>query len=283
MILMYFAIIALSVTQSACVKEFNKECDSPIRFNALKTCAACALLILLFGWKCAFHPQSILFGALYGLSLSVSLYSGYKALSCGPLSLTSMTVSFSVIIPIAYGIVMCDEKVSTYRLIGFILLAVTILLNKLGKDSADTAKGKKWWLYVWITFFSNGFCSVLQKAHQIRFPGKYTAEFMITASVVSLAVCLTVFLLKKQGETAKTSLRSNAVGVLAGVSNTLGNYYSICLAGYRDASLLFPLISIGTILGALICGILRYRERPKPITVAAIIIGIASVVFLKLS
>lgn len=284
MILIYFAIIALSVTQSASVKEFNKGCDNPFKYNIFKTSASALLMVLLFVWSCSFHPESVSFGVVYGISLSASNYFGFKALSTGPLSLTSMTVSFSVIMPIIYGIAFCGESVTLYRLIGFALLVVTLILNKFGKEKSNTAKGEKWWLYVLTTFFTNGICSILQKAHQNRFPGKYTAEFMISATLVSLAIFFALYLINKNKDASYgIPFRSKIFGVVSGIATALVNYFSIYLAGFRDASVLFPLISIGTVLGALICGIIRYKERPKPITIAVIIVGIASVVFLKIT
>lgn len=283
MTLIYFAIIALSVTQSVSVKEFNKGCSDPFKYNIVKTSASVFSMALLFIWGCRLHRESLLFGAVYGIALSVANYSGFKALSSGPLSLTSMAINFSVVMPVIYGIAFCREAVTPFRLTGFALLAVTLVLNKLGKGSSDTAKGQKWWLYVLITFLANGTCSILQKAHQNRFPGKFTAEFMTSATLVTFVVFFVLYMFKKR-KTVSSGIpfRSKVFGAVSGVSNALVNYLSICLAGFRDASVLFPLISLGTILGALACGIIRYKERPKPITIAAIIVGIAAIVFLKL-
>lgn len=284
MILTYFAIIGLTVTQSASVKEFNTGCDDSLKYNILKTASSALLMILLFVWSCSFHLESILFGAVYGVCLSAANHFGYKALTNGPLSLTSMTVSFSVIMPIVYGIAFCKEAVTPFRLIGFALLVVTLVLNKFSKGNSDTQKGKNWWLYILITFLCNGANSILQKAHQTRFPGNFTAEFMISATVISFVIFFFLYLFSKnKNSTSKVPFRSKACGAVGGIANALVNFLSIYLAGFRDASVLFPLISIGTILGALICGIIRYKERPKPITIAVILVGIASVVFLKLT
>jgi multidrug transporter EmrE-like cation transporter len=57
---------------------------------------------------------------------------------------------------------------------------------------------------------------------------------------------------------------------------------TLSLAGFENASILFPVISAGTILGSLLCGRLVFGEKLKINHYIAILFGTASVVLLKL-
>ena len=151
----------------------NKMSDDAAVFNGIKTFSALVLFGVMSIWKFNYNADAIIYGGLYGICLCMSMYCGYKALSLGPLSLTSLIVAFSVVFPLLYGIVFCDEKLTVVRCMGFIFLALAIVAaNVSGGASDDTRKinnlSSKWKIFVFATFVCNGLCSVLQKMHQNR-------------------------------------------------------------------------------------------------------------------
>ena len=54
-----------------------------------------------------------------------------------------------------------------------------------------------------------------------------------------------------------------AVYVLSGLANGIANFLTLVLAGMENASVLFPIISVGTILVSLHCGRLFKFHRFK--------------------
>ena len=96
-IAVYSLIIVAAVTQSAAAKRFNQACAQSSVFNALKSCTALLMFVLTAFLGFTFHLPTVLFGTAYGVCLCISMYAGYQALCCGPMALTSMLVSFSVI------------------------------------------------------------------------------------------------------------------------------------------------------------------------------------------
>ena len=73
-----------------------------------------------------------------------------------------------------------------------------------------------------------------------------------------------------------------AVYVLSGLANGIANFLTLVLAGMENASVLFPIISAGTILASLLCGRLLFKEKLKTNHFVALAAGIVAVVLLKL-
>ena len=73
-----------------------------------------------------------------------------------------------------------------------------------------------------------------------------------------------------------------AVYVLSGLVNGIANFLTLVLAGMENASVLFPIISAGTILASLVCGRLLFKEKLKANHYAARAAGIVAVILFKL-
>ena len=283
-IAVYLLIILASATQSATTKLFNRNCPHSAIFNAIKSSSALILFALSASFGFTFHWQTVLFGVLYGCCLCVSMYSGYRALCCGPMALTSMLVSFSVVIPLIWGVTAGNETLKTiqYLALAFLLLAI-ILLNadKLKAKGSTQINYWLWLMFVGVTFLCNGICSILQKQHQTLYPEQYSKEFMLFA----MLFCSIVFAISAFGKVSLKELKSikgKRYGVLSGVANGTANFLTLVLAGFENASVLFPIISAGTILASLVCGRLLFGEKLKPNHYIALILGIAAVILLKL-
>ncbi len=281
-ILLYLAIVIFSPLQSVTVKNYCKENDEVILFNLIKAFSAFALFAVVSVWGISFHLQTIIIASVYGVSLAISMHFGYKALKCGPMALTSLIVAFSVVIPIVYGLFFCDEVFTLFKGLGLAFLVGAIILTNAQKRGNVTSKlSLKWLLYVFLTFLTNGVCSVLLKYHQLKFPQAYNSEFMLYAMATCFLIYLVVALFKVRPSNFK-STTGKRYGVYSGLCNGIANFCTILLAGYENASVLFPTISVGTILGALICGRILFKEKLNVSHYIALAFGLIAIVFLKL-
>ena len=283
-IVVYLLIILASVTQSATAKLFNRNCALPAVFNAIKSCTALGLFALVAAFGITFNLPTVLFGILYGICLCISMYAGYQALCRGPMALTSMMVSFSVVIPLIWGITVGNETLKTMQYTALVLLFLAIIMTNVDKmkvkQMTPTNYGA-WLLFVGITFASNGICSILQKQHQTLYPEAYSKEFMLFAMLLCSVVFVILALIKISPKELQRT-RGKRYGVLSGLANGLANFLTLVLAGLENASVLFPIISAGTILAALICGRVVFKEKLKANHYAALVSGIIAVVLMKL-
>ena len=281
-ILLFLCILLCSTVQSACTKQYGKKYGDVVSFNAVKAVSACLLFALLSVWQLHLHIPTLTYSLAYGISLSISFFSGYRALRCGPMALTSMLVSFSVCIPMLYGLIVLKEMPSALNILGFAALAVTILLVGLGAGKMGGASQRpsaSWFLFVALTFVTNGVCSILQKAHQDAYEQQFLMEFMTFAMLVPAVVFVGWRLLSRR----RTKQRGGVfLGLSSGVTNGIACYATLALAGREGATVLFPAISAGTVLLSLLCGFLVFRERPRPVHFAALALGVTAVVLLKI-
>lgn len=283
-IAVYVLIILVSVTQSATTKLFNQNCSHSAVFNAMKSCTALILFALIAAFDFTFHLPTVLFGVLYGASLCISMYAGYQALCRGPMALTSMLVSFSVVIPLIWGITIGNETLKKIQYLALALLFLAIILT-----NADKIKAKKttqtnyclWLLFVGITFACNGICSILQKQHQTLYPEAYSKKFMLFAMLLC-SVVFSISAFRKISPKELKKIKGKRYSVLSGLANGIANFLTLVLAGTENASVLFPIISAGTLLAALLCGRLLFKEKLKANHYVALAAGIAAVVLLKL-
>lgn len=282
--LFYFLILFSSATQVCTTKLYNKCSDNSAVFNAIKSVSALVLFALMAMIGFRFHLPTVLFGFCYGACLCLSMYAGYKALCLGPMALTSMLTAFSVVIPLLFGIAVWKETLGGFKIAALALLVFTILMinaDKL-KKGAKTEGGYAIWLFfVFLTFAANGFCSVIQKQHQILYPESYSREFMLFAMLVCSAVFSSIALIKARPKEIFKS-QGKRYGVISGLANGLASFFTLVLAGMENASVLFPAISAGTILASLLCGRWIFKEKLRVNHYFALIFGILAVVLLKL-
>ncbi|MBR5445922.1 MAG: hypothetical protein IKV57_07360 [Clostridia bacterium] len=283
-ILFYLCIISLASTNTSLTKLFNRQSDQSAVFNAVRAVTAFVMFCLISLPGGTFHIPTILYGCGYGVFLSTAMYMGYMALCVGPMALTSMMISFSVIFPVLWGILVQKEQVSLLQCTAFVLLMTALFLvnaDKLQRRAETDTDYRKWFLYAAATCICNGGCSILQKEHQTAFPSLYSREFMTAA----MGVCSVVFVLIAVRKVSRSTFRSTTgkwYAAAAGVANSMSNFLTLVLAGMENASVLFPMISAGTIFAALLWGIFVFREKPKPNQYAALAAGAVSIVLLKL-
>ena len=275
--LLYFLNVACTSGQSALSKQYAKRGGRPIEFNFNKATAG-SILFLIFALLSGFslHLPTIAYGLAYGTTLCISMHAGFRALAIGPMALSSIIASFSLVIPFIVGVVFWSEELTLFKLVGVVLLLCSILLIN-GKREAGFSV--KWLVYVLVVLFANGICSVIQKMHQMSYPGLYQTEFIFWANLLAVIVWLVGANVKAEKLSAP---KLTKLGLLGGVMNCLANYTVLYLSAGENASVLFPIVSIANIMTVWVIGIIFFKEKTKLLQTIGLIIGIISVVLLKI-
>ena len=121
--LLLLLIVAGLAAQDVTKKAYSKRCpDGALGFAALSALAALLFFTLTglgsFAFSPAFLPYSAAFAAAYSLSVLFSLL----AIREGPLSLSALFVSYSLLIPTVYGLIAWNESFDALLGIGLLLL-----------------------------------------------------------------------------------------------------------------------------------------------------------------
>ena len=246
-----------------------------MRINAIKVGAAFLLFFLISFYRLQLHLPTLLFAAAYGLLLFGSNLFGYLALMSGSMAISSLIVSYSVLIPCIFGIVFLNESVTAFRILGLILLLSSMYFLKHNADGGAKKSGR-WLLYVMLTFLCNGIGAVLQKLHQTAYPGSYCNEFLLCA----LAVNLVLFALIAAGRREKA--RGGTVyAMVAGVLMGAANYLTLYLSAKVSASVLFPMITVFSALLNVTVSALVFKDRFTLRQGIGILLGVVSVLLIK--
>lgn len=277
-ILLYFLNVAGSAGQSTCSKYYASKGGSVNLYNINK--AAVALLVFLVVGLfrgMSFHLPTILWGFGYGACICVGSFAGFTALGLGPMALTSMIASFSLVIPFAVGVTVWGETLSMWGIMGIVLLVLSIVLLNFKK--IDDRLSLKWTFFTFLTFFVTGIASVFQKQHQMNYPGLYRTEFMV-ASMLCMLVMLLIMVLVKG--TAKTDVRFCIPGSIGGLLEGVANYIVLYLAATQNASVLFPVVSVAKIIAVWCIGRMAFKEQLKLWQTIGLVAGIAAIALLNL-
>lgn len=211
-------------------------------------------------------------GLLYGIMTAIS--GGYLMLAygAGPMHITILIVSSSMIIPAMSGVLFFGERFSIIKLIGiaFLLLFIYLSVNK----TADKARNKKWLLYCTAAFFASGMLGVFQKVHQNSLHKDETGAFLLAAFVCSFVY--SVLMSKKYGTKIKISGRICAFAAVGGICTFVNNYINLRLSGVLPSQIFFPIVNAGPMILSVIASVVLFKERITARQLVGIVGGIAS-------
>ena len=277
-IFLYFLNVAYSAGQATLSKHYASKGGNANVFNINKVAAGFLVFLIMGLWGgLRFHVPTALLGMAYGTCLYVSNFAGFTALALGPMALTSIIAAFSLVIPFLAGITLWGETLSLPGGIGIGLLLCSIVLMNFRKSGQPMSL--KWLFFSFLTFFSNGISSVVQKQHQLLWPGGYRSEFMLWAMAWGLVLLALTVLIR---DTVKAEVRACVPGASAGLIEGFANYIVLYLAATQDASVLFPVVSAAKIIAVWIIGRFTFREQLKHTQTVGLLAGIAAIILLNL-
>ena len=281
-ILLLLTIVIFVSVQSVAKKAFNsKVSGGALSFSAASCVAALLVFLITSGGKLNFSGEFLIYSVLFAVSYSVSVVTSMLALVVGPLSLTCLVTSFSLIVPTLYGIVALNEPVSTNLFIGLALLVVALVLINM-EEKGEKKITMKWVFFVVLAFIGNGMCSTVQKMQQIELAGQYKSEFMIialTISAIAMAVCALCTERKQMLPSLKTGFWMYTV---CGLANGIVNFLVVYLSTRMAASVMFPVISAGGIVLTFLISLFFYKEKLSKCQIIGSALGLVSVIFLNL-
>ncbi len=288
LILVIFGVTIQHITKKIYTK---KTSGGAYTFTAIGTLAALLFFIVTSGGDLHFTssiiPYSIGFAATYCMSLVFTLLS----IKEGPLSITTLITSYSLLIPTLFGLIAWNEPFFVLIVVGLVLLVISIFLIRFEGVSkkSENLQGElqkslsgKWLLYVILAFIGSGGCSTVQKGQQIAFKGAYKNEFMILALAITFFAVLICALISERRDLLQNIKHGLVMASIGGIANGAVNFFVLILSLRMAASVMFPIISAGGILCSTAISIGIYKERislPQKIGVA---LGILAIVVLNI-
>ena len=253
-----------------------------------------------------FTPFSLLLGAVMAsLSCAYTLI-GFRIMALGDMSVFMMFLMLGgMMLPYLFGVSVLGEfrGAEPWRIVlrvaGLLLLTVSMVFPVSARKKA----GKSGGLFAVLcaaVFVLNGLASIVSKTHQT--PGFWSFDTVNAPSYACLgnlmngvisAVCLAVICLREKrkepnaeapapasGEGTRLIPASAAVIALIIAANALCNGVSYTLqltsASRLPASVLYPMVTGGSVVLSAVAGRIFFGEKPDRITLAGLILSFAA-------
>jgi len=280
--LLLFSIVLGVGVQNIAKKFFNKKViGGTYLFNAISIFFTLIFFVVTMK-NPAFSTEYLIYSFLFALSYITAGVFSFLAIKEGSLSLSSLIISYSLLVPSAYGLIFQNERFTLFLLIGLSLLIISLFLINFEKKTEKPQITFKWLIYITLAFLGNGFCSTVQRIQQIECEGKFKNEFMVVALLISFLVFMVLTILYDRKDLLINVKKGFISCFICGISNGVVNLFVIILSLSMAASVMFPIISAGGIIFSAITAIFLFKEKLSKLQYLGLVIGIISVIFLNI-
>lgn len=249
--------------------------DSTVIFAGYTHGISFLIMLILSGFKLEFTWFSVLIAAIYAVVVLGYNYASLKSFATANLSVFSIYAMLGgMLLPLAYGVIFCDEKLNVFKIFCIILIGIATSLS----FEKSTTKGNNLKYYLGV-FFLNGMVGVLSKIHQSNNALAVDSKsFMATVNACVFIICLTYQLIKNK-KIAKVSLKS--IGSISGHAfcNGIGNLFCLIALVSLPASVQFPITTGGVMVFSTIISLIR-KEKPSVKTLISTAIAFVSTVLM---
>lgn len=273
--------VVLLVASMAINKIYQRITDSSLRSGAVfGMCSAIfsfALFFIINGCTIKLSLYSVLNSLLKSLCGSVYALIGYKIIAEGGLAPYMLfLMSGGMAVPAVLGWIFLGEPFSFLRLFG----VITIIAGIAVSNSDIKKMNKKLLLMCTVVFVLNGFVSLLSKLHQTNteWNAVGTTDYVLIGCICGFIINMVTRLFmgqKKETEAESAVGKEKKLGsifklllpfLVILLYSAVGNVSSFLqLEGAKNlpASVLYPLITGGSIVLSGVCDFLFFEEKPN--------------------
>lgn len=238
----------------------------------------CFVLFALLSLGSKFSLFSVLLGLIFGIITMLSNFCKITALGKGPMHITILVTTSSMIIPAMSGAIMFGERFSIGKALAILLLIFFIYIS-LKKDK-DAEFNRQWIIYCVLAFVFQGIIGIIQKIHQ---SSSHKDELMIFLAVAFLFSCAFSGVISKRGKTElKFSKTEYTFAAICGVCTFLMNYINLKLSGLIPSQIFFPLVNGGAIILTSIVSVVIFKEKMNKQQLIGLIGGLVSLILICL-
>ena len=241
---------------------FNNICKKEMRTNNhiyLFNMIVYTVCICIFGVSIINSKVSnytVILGLLFGLVTALSNLYKMLALSVGPMHITLLITTSSMIIPTMSGVFFgesfsIEKLILVFILIGFIYLT----LDRTENINAN----KKWIIFCVFAFVFQGSIGVLQKIHQASMHKAEANGFLFVAFICSLIYSR--IMAKKSFNELKFTKKHIIIAIVCGICTYGMNFLNLKLSGLIPSQLFFPLVNGSAIVLSSLMSVVLFKEK----------------------
>lgn len=284
--LLIILFTVLNLGESIAVKAYAKRHQSGgMIMNAIIALFA-ALFFLITDKNGLYFPKEMIpLAVINAFLFAFGFYFTFLAFKVGPYGLTRLISNLSLMFGIFYGIFFLHEETTALTYIGIALIVVAVFLLNCGgkkKDGEEGGISLKWFIFVMISVFSNGFIAILTKMQQIKFDNACSNEFQmisIGGSFLLLGILGLIIDRKNLGYILK---HGTLYGAVSGLFNGAKNLTLIAVYLFLPLSTVAPMKTGLSIVAAFLLSVLFYKEKYTLLQKIGVITCAAAVIILAL-
>ena len=241
------------------------------------------------GFRFEYSNYSLLMAALMAVFVGAYTVLGFRIIAMGKVAVyTQFLMLGGMIVPYIFGIFYLGEEFSLLRLGGLVLLTVSVILS--GSESGEGRQKSNTVLFLVLSmavFFLNGGCSVTSKLHQLpqmkEMAISATAFVAYTGVLKAVISAILIPFFPKEKEESKQGGWGIAMLIilLSTAASALSYLFQLMGASGLPATVLYPMITGGTVVLTALAGLLCFREKlGKRETLGVILCFVATLMFL---
>ena len=238
---------------------------------------------ILYAFDFSFDSRVLTYSLLFGFSYIAANIGIINALKHGPVALTSLINSMSLIVTTIWGFFFWDSPVTLTVIAGIVLVVCSLTLCLYTKSTDNRGFSLKWLFYVSMAMSGNAGCAIVQRTQQNNFGGRHGNMLMLVATGISALTCLVIY--KRSDRRASMIMLKTSwwVPVLAGACNVMLNLLVMLMATTElSTSLIYPVISVGSLAIVTVFSLFVFKEKMRPSQWVGVAVGAVAVVLLSI-
>lgn len=267
-VLIVIADIFLAATL-AFQKKYQRKAGTSVKARLVYTVVSGIFSALLFLAINGFTIRATWFSVAMAIAFSIVstgyVFIGFRLMEKGNMSIyTLFLMSGGMTVPYICGVLFLNEELSFARTVGLLLIIGAIIIANVSKGKFD----KKMLSLCMAVFLLNGATSMVSKLHQISFASEIVSSsdfvFLVMVSKVFISLFPLYFNKDKEKKGSEVSLPlKSTIFIIFCAAAADGISYMLQLVGAIDvpATVLYPLITGGTIILSTVSDYIVYKEK----------------------
>lgn len=276
-----YGLMALSVSAKVLCKSLNNFSSKSFlvtkgdfhRCNLI-TAVICFVIFSVLAFTNGLSVFSVFLGVVFGCATLLNNIYYLRALSKGPMNITDLIATSSMLIPAMSGVLLYGETFSAIRLVATFFLIFFIYLT-LKQNSDGEKVNRRWLVYSTLAFLTQGIIGVIQKVHQNSMYKDELFGFLAVAFFISFISSLFVSL--KSETSGKLSVGQILTIVTQGICMFLMHFLNLKLSGIFPSQFFFPVSAGSGIILVLLISSIIFKEKLTKRQLIGLIGGFVSI------
>lgn len=237
--------------------------------------------VYYFAFDFSFEPRLLPICLIMGIGY-ISCFFVVDAMACGPVSLTSLFLSLSLVAPSIWGFFFWDTKVTVLSGAGICLVLVSLWLA-LHKGKEKNPINKKWLMYVLIFFVGNSAYTIAQRDQQAKWNGEHRGQIMFLGLALAFLGAVVWYMMRRKKGVDQIPKKTMLVPFAASIINGVFNLFMMILATLPiSPSIVYPAVAVGSLGVTSLISVIFLKERLRwwqwcGIAIGALAVGLLSI------